>query len=235
MIWLRAVQASISKLEKYEKLKNSLQLFEDDRLLRCRGRLDHALLPYESKFPVLLPSDHHLTKLIILRCHHEVLHNGVGETLTQLRTRYWVVKGRQVVKRILSTCTLCKRVEGPPYGTPSAPPLPNFRLSNDFAFTRIGVDYAGPLYVKDIYNGKEMHKSFIALYTCASSRAVHLDLVPDASSMAFVRSLKRFISRRGTPSLVISDSHKTFKEAELMNFITSIGIKWRYTVKRSPW
>ena len=53
--------------------------------------------------------------------------------------------------------------------------------------------------------------------------------------MAFVRSLKRFISRRGTPSLVISDNGKTFKGAELKNFITSCGIKWGHIVERSPW
>ena len=66
-------------------------------------------------------------------------------------------QGRQVVKRILSSCTVCKKMEGPSYGTPLAPPLPEFRLSNDFAFIRVGVDYAGPLYVKDIYTGDEMH------------------------------------------------------------------------------
>ena len=217
-------------------MKMSLQLFkDDDGQLRCRGRLDNSPLPYESKFPVLLPSDHHFTKLIILRCHYEVLHNGVGETLTQLRSRFWVVKGRQVVKRILSSCTVCKKMEGPSYGTPLAPPLPEFRLSNDFAFTRVGVDYAGPLYVKDIYTGDEMHKSFVALYTCASSRAIHLDLVPDASSKTFIRSLKRFIGRRGTPSLVISDNGTTFKGAELKGFLTSRGIKWNHIVERSPW
>ena len=108
-IWLKAVQASISNFEKYDKLKNLLRLFEDnDRLLCCRGKLDDVPLPYESKFLVFLPSDHHFTKLIILRCHHEVLNNGVGETLTQLRTRYWVVIGRQGIKRMPSTCTLWK-------------------------------------------------------------------------------------------------------------------------------
>ena len=118
------------------------------------------------------------------------MHNGVRETLTQVRSKYWITKGRQVVKKILSKCTNCRRLEGPPYGNPEAPPLPEFRLNNKLAFSMIGVDYAGPMYVKDIYSSsKDMHKVYISLYTCASSRAVHLDLVPNMSSEAFVRSL----------------------------------------------
>ena len=109
------------------------------------------------------------------------------------------------------------------------------RLSNELAFSMIGVDYAGPMYVKDIYSSsKDMHKVYISLYTCASSRAVHLDLVPNMSSEAFVRSLERFIGRRGIPSLIISDNRKTFKGPEIRNLIASKNIKWRYIVEKSP-
>ena len=109
------------------------------------------------------------------------------------------------------------------------------RLSNELAFSMIGVDYAGPMYVKDIYSSsKDMHKVYISLYTCASSRAVHLDLVPNMSSEAFVRSLERFIGRPGIPSLIISDNRKTFKGPEIRNLIASKNIKWRYIVEKSP-
>jgi hypothetical protein len=78
------------------------------------------------------------------------------------------------------------------------------------------------MYVKDIYNqSKDMHKVYISLYTCSSSRALHLDLVPDMSSEAFVRSLERFIGRRGIPALIISDNGKTFKGQEIRAFIAS--------------
>ena len=125
------------------------------------------------------------------------MHNGVAETLVQLRSKYWVVKGRQTVK-ILSKCVVCKKFKGRPYGVPPTPQLPEFRLSDDFAFSSIGVDFAGPIYVKDVYNMRSvMNKACIVLYTCASSRAVHLDLVPNMSSQAIVRSFKRFTARRG--------------------------------------
>ena len=135
-------------------------------------------------------------------------------------------QGRQVVKRILSSCTVCKKMEGPSYGTPLAPPLPEFRLSKlillfIFKLIRVGVDYAGPLYVKDIYTGDEMHKSFLCIIYLCQQPSYTFGSCPDASSKTFIRSLKRFIGRRGTPSLFISDNGTTFKGAEFKGFLTS--------------
>ena len=236
-LWIREVQREIEQKPTFQQAEKSLNLFKDENgILRCRGRLDNAPLPYDARFPMLLPSDHEFTNLVIQLCHRAVMHNGVQETLTQLRSRFWVVKGRQVVKRVLSKCTVCKKLEGKSYGIYNSPPLPEFRLSDDFAFTNIGVDYAGPLYVKDIYSQSDnMNKAYIALYTCASSRAVHLDLVPDASSNAFIRSFQRFIGRRGTPSQVLSDNSKTFKNTVVKSFVSSRGISWKFNVARSPW
>ena len=236
-MWIRQIQVSLPKMRDYKKVKESLSLFEDsDKIIRCHGRIEASPLPYDTKFPTLLPSDHHITRLIVMQCHEDVIHNGERETLTQLRSRFWITKGRQVVKKIISKCTPCRKLEGKSYGIPAAPALPDFRLSNDFAFTRVGVDYAGPLYVKDIYSpSKDMHKSYIALYTCASSRAIHLDLVPDNTTQSFVKSFKRFIGRRGTPSFMISDNGKTFKGPELRNFIALKKIKWHFIIEKSPW
>ncbi|CAB4042936.1 PREDICTED: uncharacterized protein LOC107336482, partial [Paramuricea clavata] len=211
--WIKDIQHPMSKQANYRKVKESLNLFEGKgNIIRCHGRIQESRLPYDKKFPILLPSDHYFTRLVVLRSHEQVMHNGDRETLTQVRSKYWITKGRQVVKKILSKCTICRRLEGPPYGNPEAPPLPEFRLSNDFAFSKIAVDYAGRMYVKDIYSqSKDMYKVYISLYTCSSSRALHLDLVPDMSSEAFVRSLERFIGRRGIPALIISNNGKTFK------------------------
>ena len=212
-------------------------MFEDkENIIRCHGRIQESPLPYDTKFPILLPSNRQLTELIVLRSHEEVMHNGVRETLTQVRSKYWITKGRQVVRKILSKCNICRRLEGLSYGNPEAPLLPEFRLSSDFAFSKIGVDYAGPMYVKGICSqSKDVHEVYISLYTCSSSGAVHLDLVPDISSKAFVRSLERFVGRRGIPSLIISDNGKTFKGPEVRNYIASKNIKWQFIVEKSLW
>ena len=67
-------------------------------------------------------------------------------------SKYWVVKRRQIVKKILSKCVACKKRESRPFEVPPTPQLPEFRLSDDFTFSSIGVDFAGLIYVKDVYN-----------------------------------------------------------------------------------
>ena len=117
-----------------------------------------------------------------------------------------------------------------------AAPLPKFRVEANFPYTSTGIDYLGPLTVKNIFGPcEEMYKVHIALYTCASSRAVHLDLVTDLSCIAFVRSLKRFISRYGVSELYISDNATCFSGPELSSFVTQIGAKWKFILEASPW
>ncbi|XP_068738177.1 uncharacterized protein [Montipora capricornis] len=175
----------------------------------------------------------HCTNLVINECHLKVLHNGVRETLTELRSCFWVVKGRQAVKTVIGKCSVCKKIEGRSYAVPHSPPLPEFRLSDEFAFSRVGVgvDFAGPVYVRDIFaKGGGMNKVYIALFTCISSRAVHLELVP-----SFIKALARFKGRRGTPTLIVSDNGKTFKDSRVQAYCQRDGTKWRFNVEAAPW
>ena len=90
--------------------------------------------------------------------------------------------------------------------------LPGFRVENSYPFANTGVDFAGPLYMKNVFGGEsKMHKVYIVLYTYTSTRAIHLDLVPTLDAQSFIRSLKRFFARRGVNQLFISDNAETFK------------------------
>ena len=126
--------------------------------------------------PVLLDSQHHLTTLIICDAHERVQHNGICETLTELRARYWIIHGRSLVRKVLHRCVTCRRFEGRAIYPPPPPPLPAFRVKEAPAFTYTGVDYAGPLYVKGPNNSKES-KVWICLYTCCVVRAIHLEVL----------------------------------------------------------
>ena len=165
------------------------------------------------------------------------MHNGVRETLCEIRSEHWIAKGRQFVKKIIAQCTTCKRYEGGTYQIPPQPSLPDFRVSDDFAFTRVSVDFAGPVYAKPIFpkgTKSPVFKTYICLFTCASSRALHLELVPDLSTKAFIRCLQRFMSRRGIPKMFISDNGKTFKANELAEFATRNNISWKFNIERAP-
>ena len=119
--------------------------------------------------------------------------------------------------------------------------MPEFRVRECAPFSYIGLDYAGPLYVK----GKQVEvKVWIALFTCAVSRALHLELVPDMTTEAFLRCFKRFTARRGTPLKIVSDNSKTFKSANrellyiqsdpvIKNFFSQIHIQWCFNVEKA--
>ena len=101
-----------------------------------------------------------------------------------------------------------------------------------YAFQFTGLDFAGPLFVKDWLKSS---KCYILLLTCASSRAIHLELVPDMSIHGFLKGFKRFMARRGVPDLVISDNFKTFRSSEVKKFMLLQGIGQRFILPASPW
>ena len=132
--------------------------------------------------------------------------------MTETRRKFWVPKGRSLVKYLIHHCTLCKTFEGAPFKSPPPPPLPVFRVKENPAFLYTGVDFAGPLTIHTKHTTNSQ-KVWICLFTCLVTRAVHLDVVTDMSTLSFLRCLKRFASRRGLPHKFVSDNGKTFKAA----------------------
>ena len=249
LLWVISVQSVMKGDSKYEHLVHQLGLFTDERgIIHSRGRLQNSMLPYETKSPMLLPRNNQFTKLVIEDCHSRVLHCGVKDTLVGLRTRFWVPRGRQYVKLVIHHCLVCKKMTGASYDKPPPGDLPSFRLCEVLAFTNVGVDMAGPLFIKVPGSNQESstQKVWICLFTCGSSRAVHQEIVPTMNTDAFIRCLSRFCSRRGTPSMIISDNAKTFKVAsklllklfqspEVQTFLTKKRIVWKFILEKSPW
>ena len=173
---------------------------------------------------------------MILDCHEKVFHNKVNETLAQLRSKYWVVKGRQAVKEVVGMCVICKKLEGKCYSTSPAPPLRSFRVSEDLGFSSVGTDHAGPVFVKNIYKSDgTMYKAYINVFTCTSTRAIHLELSPNLFGNSLIRTLKRFKGRRGIPALVVSDNGQTFKGSKVKAFLLQGRITWNFNVPRGSW
>ena len=89
-------------------------LFLDQGILKCRTRINNSSLPIESKNPMLLPSKHHVVNLLVNHYHSLVKHNGVNNTLNALREKFWLIKGRQTVKRVVRSFVVCLKSEGLP-------------------------------------------------------------------------------------------------------------------------
>ena len=204
VLWLVESQSLLITDKNFENWKGQFGLFLDGKgLWRCGGRLGNANLPYTTKHPVMLHRNHYLTTLVIRNAHERVQHNGAKKTLTEVRSKFWIVKGssRSLIRSLIFQCVICQRFEGAAYKPPLPPPLPDFRVREEPPFTHTRLDFTGPLYVKT--NGiAQSRKVWICLFTCCIVRAVHLDIVPDMSiytSIKFNRSLKRFTARRGLP------------------------------------
>ena len=246
-LWIRSLQETMKNEKNLDNLKLQLGLFNDeDNVIKSKGRLGNAQLDAATRYPILLPRRHHVMKLIVEACHRKVKHGGVKETLTELRSEYWIPKGRQLVKKILHHCVVCRKLEGRPYTPPPSGDLPESRVTVTSAFTHVGVDFAGPLFVKTGSGAaKQMKKVYICLFTCATSRALHLELIPDLSSEAFIRCLRRFTARRGTPASITSDNAKTFKKAnkdlvqlfhdkKTQDYAANHGIAWHFILEKAP-
>ena len=98
---------------------------------------------------------------------------------------------------------MCRKIEGKPFTSPVSVPLPAFRLNSEVPkFQSVGLDYCRPVHVKDRSRNGSV-EAWICLFSCRTSR-IHLELVPDLTTDAFIRALRRFIGKRETPS--VSDS-----------------------------
>jgi hypothetical protein len=105
---------------------------------------------------------------------------GIRATLTELRSRFWVPKGRQTIMKVLKTCVTCKRWQGAAYSSPKTAAMPELRAREAPPFSKVGIDFAGPLYVKDP-KSRDMRKVYIAIFSCCVTRAIHLQLVNNLS------------------------------------------------------
>ena len=219
---------------------------DESGVMRCKGRLANSTLPDNTKYTILIPSGHHLSKLLIEDAHKRVMHNGVRETLNEIRSTFWLIRGRQTVRKILHSCVTCKRHEGSPYKCQQASDMPEFRFRERKPFATTGVDFAGPLFTRATKGSQQTSKVYICLFTCGSTRATHLELAPNLSTPAFIRCLRRFVARRGTPELIVSDNAKTFKAAakELTKtyedpatttYLVNQKIQWKFNLEKAPW
>ena len=228
---MKGEQNILKMTSNFHKLSSSLGLFEDkDGVLRVKGRFANAATTYQEKYPIIIGNgDRHFTRCIIWDAHEKVCHHGVESTLAEIRSTYWIVRGRKTTKSLLEKCVTCKKIQGRTMIPPPPPDLPEFRVNhmlNSFQAT-------GPLFVRNFC--KDTSKVYILLLTCATSRAIHLELVPDMRAAAFLRGFKRFMARRGIPDLTIHDNFKTFRSSEVKQFFTQLQIQRKFILPASPW
>lgn len=174
-------------------------------ILRVGGRLRFSLVHHDSKFPILLPRSSHLTTLLIRHYHSSYLHGGPKLIMSILNRKFWIMSGRAAVRRVIFACVPCTRHKAV-RPQPIMADLPPYRVQPHRPFSHVGMDYGGPFLVKGHKRrNSQSVKVYLALFICMSVKAVHLVVVTDLGTDAFLAALDRFVARRGIPSNIYSD------------------------------
>ncbi|XP_043238930.1 uncharacterized protein LOC122390257 [Amphibalanus amphitrite] len=255
-VWLLSTQAEqfgdeVAALQHGRRLPSNSGLhqltpfLDSTGLLRVGGRLRHAQMDFEVKHQVILPARGDITRLIITDRHKKLAHSGAEHVLTHLRQQFWVICGRAAVKRYTRACMLCRKRSARP-----APPLmgdlPAFRVGEPApVFARVGVDFFGPLTVK---KHRKREKRYGCLFTCLSTRAVHIELAHSLDTDSFIMAMRRMMARRGNVSLVCSDNGTNFRAGErelrqalqqwnqtkIADTLSQEGVEWRFNPPGAP-
>ncbi|KAG1656930.1 hypothetical protein GQR58_023669 [Nymphon striatum] len=145
------------------------------------------------------------------------------------RERFWIPSSRRLAKKIKSSCVVCSRYDKRSCNEICAP-LPADRIIQSPPFCVTGVDHCGPFQLK----GSRV-KHYICLFSCATTRAIHLELADSLYTEEFIICFRKFISRRGIPQKMYSDNATNFVKASKDSFITSKRIQWNFIAPRAPW
>ncbi|CAK1596115.1 unnamed protein product [Parnassius mnemosyne] len=230
-------------------LRNDKRVAHDSRLRPLQIQLKDGIIALRSRIaavkgvsedmkgPAILDGDHHITQLYIDWTHRSLHHCGTEPTINEVRQHYWVIRLRPTTKRIVSQCVQCRIRKAQP-SMPATGDHPSTRLAHhQRPFTFTGLDYFGPL---SVTVGRQHQKRYVALFTCLTSRAVHLEIVKDLSADSAILALRRFAARRGCPTEIYSDNgtnmhgaDKELREA-FREEASRRGIVWRFITPSAP-
>ena len=218
---------------------------DENGLLRVGGRLRKAPLPEETRHPVVLDPKHEVTRLVIQYCHLQSRCAGDAQVLNNLRQRYWVLKGVRAVHKVSLECPTCRWRRAQPR-PPVMADLPKPRLGYSLPpFTYTGVDYFGPILVKC---GRRTEKRYGVLFTCMTTRAVHLEIAHSLETDAYIMAMQRMVSRRGRPAHIWSDNGTNFVGADrevqealkrlnkekITDEMSQHGVQWHFNPPAAP-
>ncbi|XP_055614677.1 uncharacterized protein LOC129761002 [Uranotaenia lowii] len=183
-------------LKRNSPLAKLSPFLDEHGIMRMETRISAAaFLSYETRNPIILPRDHRSTKLLVLWYHAKSLHQNTDTVINEVRQRFHVPRLRSLLRQVQKECMHCNVYKIKPV-VPRMSPLPTARLGAFFRpFSFVGLDYFGPLTVKI---GRSTVKRWVALYTCLTIRAIHLEVVHSLTTISCKMAMRRFVARRGS-------------------------------------
>ena len=208
-------------LDKKDKLLPYTPFLDSDGLLRVEGRIQKSGLPFQSKHPVILHSQCRVAKLLIEKAHHDCGHHGIEHVRAHIQATFMIVGIRRALRTLGKYCFICRRWRADNV-RPKMAPLPKFRFpeySKLYPFVNTGMDMFGPFHIEKSRTQTELN--YVCMFTCLVTRAVHLEFCEDLSTDCLLMAIRRFVSRRGYPDVIVSDNGKNFvgaNQAMKLNF-----------------
>ncbi|XP_075159825.1 uncharacterized protein LOC142232979 [Haematobia irritans] len=183
-------------------------------IMRVSGRLTNANLRYNESHPIIIPVQSSYAQLLIEFTHILLLHAENNLLLRSLREEYYISRLRSAIKKCIRRCKTCIIYKHKIQSQLMAA-LPSERSTFSPPFTITGLDFAGPFSIKaSTLRNSVYQKSYVCVFVCFSTKAIHLELCSDLSSGSFLAALTRFVSRRGFPKKIMSDNGTNFIGAE---------------------
>ena len=225
---------------------NKLSLFLDEKgLLRLHGRLQHSRSSYEVKHPILLSAKHYVVIKLIEDAHRANFHEGTEYVRSVLRQEYWIIGLRDALRNVQVKCVKCRKQRAE-VSQPFVADLPRERLQERvFPFTKTGFDYFGPFEVKFM---RKTMKRWCCLFTCLTTRAVHIEIVPSFEAETCLTAISQFIARRRKPATILSDNGTNFvgaakemrdcinawNQSDIETSLAQRNIKWKFNTPGAP-
>lgn len=185
---------------------------DNEGLLRVGGRILTGDVLAGSNGPIIVPKKSHVARLLIKHHHQKCKHQGRHLTEGAVRSAgYWVMGAKRLISSLLNSCVICRKLRRK-LETQKMGNIPDFRCKPSPPFTYVGVDTFGPWEVtaRKTRGGIANAKRWAILFTCLTSRAVHIELVDEMTSSAFINSLRRFVAMRGKVTEFYSDRGTNF-------------------------
>ncbi|XP_058827569.1 uncharacterized protein LOC131687494 [Topomyia yanbarensis] len=192
---------------------NTLHPIMLDGIVRVGGRLVNALVSTERKHPIVLDKNHPFTSLVMLHYHYKLLHAGQQLLIGSVRDRFWPLSIRSLARQTIHRCVTCFRNK-PTVHEQLMADLPSERVTPAPPFLRVGVDYCGPFFIKYPNRQRVPVKYYAAIFVCLVTKAVHIEMVADLTTPGFLAALKRFVGRRGKPTIIMCDNGSNFVGAK---------------------
>lgn len=181
----------------------------------------------QDKHPLILPGNHHVSTLLVRHYHNKVKHMGRHFTDGAVRSAgIWITGVKRLINSILHKCVPCRKLRGNVQFQRMAD-LPQDRLEPAPPFTNVGLDVFGPwpVVARKTRGGHANSKRWAVIFTCLVTRAIHIEVVDEMSSSAFINALRRFIAIRGNVRIFRSDRGTNFVGATDDLRIDSINVE----------